>query len=106
MHRSMPCAHLTCCTFGMTFHLPLVLCVMLSCALRTMCSRTAQSRWKMVATPGDEHALLDLISAANKHKVVNSAVENKKLFEAGACFVRAGETKKPPAKPPNRGQLG
>jgi hypothetical protein len=53
-----------------------------------------------------EHALVDLISAANKHKVVNSAVESKKLFEAGACFVRAGETKKPSAKPSNRGQLG
>jgi hypothetical protein len=53
-----------------------------------------------------EHALVDLISDANKRKVVDAVVESKKLFEAGACFVRAGEAKKPSAKPSNRGQIG
>jgi hypothetical protein len=53
-----------------------------------------------------EHALVDLIADANKRKVVDAVVESKKVFEAGACFVRAGETKKPSAKPSNRGQIG
>ena len=51
-----------------------------------------------------EHALTELITVANKRKIVNTAAECKKSFEA--CFVRAGEKKRVRAKPPNRGQLG
>jgi hypothetical protein len=51
-----------------------------------------------------DHALQNLIAAANKRKVVNAAAEYKKSFEA--CFVRGGEKKKAPVKQPNRGQLG
>ena len=51
-----------------------------------------------------EHALTELINAANKHKMVSTAAECKKSFES--CFVRAGEKKRVRAKQPNRGQLG
>jgi hypothetical protein len=51
-----------------------------------------------------EHALAGLIAVANKRKVVDAAADCKKSFQA--CFVRAGEKKKAPSKPPNRGALG
>ena len=36
-----------------------------------------------------EHALSDLLAAANKRKITNATVEAKKAFEA--CFVRQGD---------------
>jgi hypothetical protein len=51
-----------------------------------------------------DHALSDLITAANKRKITNATVETKKAFEA--CFVRQGEKRKGPApRPRNRGLL-
>src|SRR5690348_15728318 len=98
----------------MTFHLPLVRCAMLSCAQRTMCLQTAQPRCKMVATLGDttlcsstSSMLLSTLSRMQTSaRWVDALEESKKLFEAGACFVVAGGTKKPPTKLSNRGQLG